>query len=161
VCTFNNPPPVHALSIELIGSGADADYSLQYHPVNAFFPAKYPADQPIGDGTGKVGLPSASNTTPWCIMATDDAAAQAWLTKRQSLDGKPLPICPPAAVALENRFSNPVDAMTGAPARGDMDDWATRGAINAGQAVFAYLDLMVSQGHGRDAHFDECELLGK
>jgi hypothetical protein len=42
-----------------------------------------------------------------------------------------------------------------------MDDWATRGAINAGQAVFAYLDLMVSQGHGRDAHFDECELLGK
>ena len=164
VCTFNNPPPVHALTVSQIGGAGSTDYNLQFVSANAFFPAKYPANAPIGDGYGNV-QPSLTpdNVTPWCVQATDpnDAAAQAWFSMQRSLDGKPLPVCPDVAVALENRFANPTDPMTGTPARGDMDDWATRGAINAGQAVFAYLDLMVSQGHGRDPHYDECELLGK
>jgi hypothetical protein len=43
---------------------------------------------------------------------------------------------------------------------GDIDDWSARGAINAGHAVFIYLDRMISQGKGRDLRFDECEQLG-
>ncbi len=44
---------------------------------------------------------------------------------------------------------------------GDIDDWSARGAINAGQAVFLYLDHMISQGKGRETRYDECEQLGK
>ena len=103
------------------------------------------------------------NTTPWCVLQPTDADASAWLSTQRADDSSgqsvALPICPVAAVAESNRFKAPVDADN-RPLRGDIDDWAARGAINAGQAVFVYLDQMISKGKGRDLVYNECDMLG-
>jgi hypothetical protein len=70
-------------------------------------------------------------------------------------------VCPQGFATEANRFTaTPADA-TSNYVPSDLDDWAARGAINAGQAVFVYLDEMISQGKGRAPRYDECELLGK
>ena len=165
ICTLNNPAPIHGLAVANVGgnggpSGAPV-YNLQNYASSLFFAAKYPPASPIGDGTGRVQPAlTADNALRWCIIQPSDPGAQAWLATQHAVDGKPLPVCPDAAVAETSRFSPEKDAGN-LPIHGDLDDWAARGAINAGQAVFVYLDQMVSQGHGRDLHFDECDQLGK
>lgn len=171
LCTFNNPAPIHAVQV----SNSGETITLQYHNFDSFFAQKYPAATPIGDGSGRV-QPSfvadnseSANTSPWCIVPPkqDDDAAWKWLNTQTALaaDGAsrvPLPMCPDAVLVESNRLK-PIlkDTGTGLPLRGDIDDWAARGAINAGQAVFVYLDQMISQGKGRDLRYDECEQLGK
>jgi hypothetical protein len=41
-----------------------------------------------------------------------------------------------------------------------VDNWAKRGAINAGFAVYSYLDELV-KGRANRIRYNECELLGK
>jgi hypothetical protein len=161
LCEFNNPPPIHALLVSAYGGGAanGGGFNLQFPNTNLFFAAKYPANTPVGDGAGDV-QPSLTpdDDTPWCVLQPTDSDSQAWLTTQHAADGNPLPVCPAPAVTEDNRFKAPKDA-NGQPLRGDIDDWAARGAINAGQAVFVYLDQMISQGKGRDLTYDECDQL--
>ena len=158
---FNNPPPVNVLNV---AKGGDSGYELVHFVADLYFSANYPANTPIGDGFGN-SQPSltADNTLPWCVYAADqasDPALSAWLAKHATLHGKPYPICPDGFAAPDksgnfvNRFAL-TDATTGL---GDIDKWAARGAINAGQAVFVYLDQMISQGKGRSPRYDECDL---
>jgi mono/diheme cytochrome c family protein len=165
LCTFNNPAPVHQLRVVTNADG----FQLRYYAADLFWSQKYPANTAIGDGAGnREASLTADNTTPWCVLAPADdpgdqgvtAAAQAWLDTQKTRDGSPLPVCPAAAVTEDDRFKAGKDA-NGNVLRGDIDDWAARGAINAGQAVFVYLDHMISQGKGRDLRYDECDQLGK
>ncbi|HYQ03164.1 MAG TPA: hypothetical protein VER96_31035 [Polyangiaceae bacterium] len=165
LCTYNNPAPIHVISVNPISS---SEYNLQASNYDTFFAQKYPPNTPVGDQTGRVqSALGASNDTPWCVrqpLATD-APATAWLAKKQAkaADGQlvALPICPSAVLDEANRFKSPKDPNTQVALRSDMDDWAARGAINAGQAVFVYLRQMISEGKGRDPRYDECEQLGK
>jgi hypothetical protein len=72
-----------------------------------------------------------------------------------------LPLCPPSFLVDANKFKGGTTDSNSVYTPGDIDDWAARGAINAGQAVFVYLDEMISQGKGRALRFDECDQLGK
>ncbi len=162
LCTLNNPAPIHAFTIADISDGT---HNLQFGAARLYFSSKYPSDPPapVGDQFGKA-RPSLTpdNTLPWCVIKPDpsDTGATTWLATQQANGGGSLPTCPDVVVAESNLFSPEKDA-NGLPIHGDLDDWAARGAINAGQAVFVYLDQMVSQGHGRDLHYDECDQLGK
>jgi mono/diheme cytochrome c family protein len=145
ICTYNNPPPVHVL--EVVGG------ALTYYAVNTYFPQNYPAGSPIGNGKGQVEPTlTAATDTPWCVKApAGDAAPPA-----------NVPLCPPSFLVEANRFRGGAkDPNTSIYKPGDLDEWGARGAINAGLAVFVYLDGMISQGKGRDLRFDECEQLEK
>ena len=90
------------------------------------------------------------NHVPWCISAPTDPRLQALFTKflaDNTINGHPPPVCPTALVAV------PGDVQ-----QARLNTFALRGAINAGFAVFAYLDE-VSKGHASTARFDECTLV--
>jgi len=160
ICTYNNPAPVHVL--EVVGQ------SLNYYALNTYFPKNYPAGTPIGNSKGQVEPTLTTATdTPWCVKEPADATARAWLATQVALKGPgdttapKVPICPQSFVVDANKFKGGTTDSNSVYTPGDIDDWAARGAINAGQAVFVYLDAMISQGKGRDLRFDECEQLGK
>jgi hypothetical protein len=71
-------------------------------------------------------------------------------------DGHPLPLCPdelfPTGMAVKNPLQ---DRVFGAV----LDQWATRGAINAGFSVFLYLDRALKGEVKRAPDYDHCELL--
>ena len=121
--------------------------------MNLRYAASYPADALVGDGHGQVqtGI-AASNSTPWCIQRpADDAALD--LIKGQweahAGSGSEPPYCPDAFLAQsDNLFT-----------ADDVERWATRGAMNAGMAVFLYLDAL-SKGQKQHAiPYDHCEQL--
>lgn len=160
ICTYNNPAPIKVL--EVVGN------ALNYYAINTYFPKNYPAGTPIGNSKGQVEPTlTATTDTPWCVKDPVDPDAKAWLAAQVALKGPSdtvapkLPICPASFVVDDNKFKGGTTDSNSVYTPGDIDDWAARGAINAGQAVFVYLDGMVSQGKGRDLRFDECEQLGK
>ncbi|HEY0464944.1 MAG TPA: hypothetical protein VGC79_12070, partial [Polyangiaceae bacterium] len=92
---------------------------------------------------------------PWCVIKPTDPTILAWFETQKSL-----PVCPDGIITAANRFKGGGNDSNGHLVPGDLDAWAARGAINAGQAVFVYLDQMISQGKGRALRYDECEQLG-
>lgn len=148
LCTFDNPAPIH--TVYLTGNSTAPVYTT----ANFYNASAYPANTAVGNVVG--GVDSAllpDNSFPWCVLQPADAAGQAYLDALRGSDGKKLPICPTTLLEPANQW--PVTAA-GEP---ELDRFATRGAINAGLAVYAYVDRMVSQGKGRLPGFNECELL--
>jgi hypothetical protein len=96
-----------------------------------------------------------SNDFPWCIQPPTDAAQIAFVEAARTSDNKKLPICPPSLLTDEHRW------LSNETATPKLDEFATRGAINAGWAVFYYLDGMISQGLGRVPAYNECERLSE
>jgi len=167
LCTLNNPPPIHVLTV----AGDPGSYFLQVGARGDYFAKNFPANAPVGDSTGQIRTAlTADNDSPWCVAESADAGMQTWLHTQVALkapgasasDAAPkLPICPAEFVKEANHLQGGANDISGKYVYGDIDDWAARGAINAGQAVFVYLDRMISQGKGRDLRYDECEQLGK
>jgi mono/diheme cytochrome c family protein len=157
LCTFDNPAPVHEL---VVVQSADKLALSFNNAADLYFAGKYPANAAVGDGAGR-SQPSltADNVTPWCVLTPTDPKEVAYLATLKTSDGSALPMCPNGFISPDNRFKTSKDA-NGKALRGDIDDWAARGAINAGQAVFLYLDRMISKGKGREPRYDECEQLG-
>lgn len=148
LCTFDNPSPVHGLVIETNGVGG---FQIRSNPNDLLKPAAFSAGGAVGNARGEVE-PSlgAGNDFPWCVIKPTGAAELAFLEQQRSSDGKALPVCSDAAAAEENRIAS--DSI-------EVARFATHGAINAGFAVFAYLDNVISKGQGREPRFTECELL--
>src|SRR6185369_14853146 len=98
--------------------------------------SSYPASTTVGNLGGLEASLSAGNVAPWCIQAPTDpvklADAQAFVQAR-AVAGVALPFCPDAVFN-----SPPLDVTT-------VDNWAKRGAINAGFAVYSYLSELANK----------------
>jgi mono/diheme cytochrome c family protein len=157
LCSFDNPAPVHVLRV--------AGTIIQNAEADLFEPSKYPAGKPIGDRFGSVAAQlTPDNTFPWCVATPTDPVLVAWLATQKASqapgDDKPpppLPECPPGFDVEENRLKSHFDNTDGWSYQG-VETWSTRGAVNAGLAVFVYLDWLVSQNHPIPPRFNECEL---
>ncbi len=154
LCTFDNPSPIHAMKVEV-----DGDKVAKLLASNTYYKADaYPPDTAVGNVLGGVGKAlKPGNSFPWCVITPTDPYQLAFVKSARTSDAPPLPLpeCPPGFVDEKNQLAEP-DPAVAVP---DLDRFASRGAINAGLAVFAYLDFMISKGNGRILGYDECELL--
>ena len=133
----------------------------------------YPPDAPVMDHRGHVraGI-SAENYFPLCVRRptdpTEKGRADAFLQSHPvgGAGGDIIPYCPDALFAKNADGSerwplaNPTDPETGmSHFYTDANHWANRGAINAGLAVFLYVDQL-SKGTAPKPLYNQCELLG-
>jgi hypothetical protein len=167
VCRFNNPTPVRMVQTR---PGAwkewrDLDRPVTFiiidqagtPPLSWYKPETYPADTLIGDQLGRnQDSLKPDNEFPWCLMKPTDPEEQLiagdYVAKVRK--GRPLPWCP---ATWQFTDSNKLTLE-------DIDNWTTRGAINAGFAVYTYLEQLArdsKQGGKAQPAFDRCEQLKK
>jgi mono/diheme cytochrome c family protein len=163
LCSVSNPAPVHVLSFRnaqsnelAVPSIEDSQLNLDIEvaqPGGMVAAASYPPGYPVGQGTGGVA-PSltldGSNVWPWCIDdSLANAAQEAWIAANG------LPKCP----APVKSASQACQGQGGGVCFGtkDANEWAVRGAINAGMAVFLYVSSIESTGPAPD--YNQCNLL--
>ena len=137
----------------------------------------YPPSAPVLDHRGHVrtGL-SPDNVVPLCVQQPVDsaerAAADAFLRARAGvLQNEIVPYCPPEllATALAEDGSGALVKkwrLAFHPAENELvyDDanrWAIRGAINAGLAVYLYIDQLSKGLVAPKPLYNQCELLGR
>ena len=144
LCAMGQPPPLRILVAAAVGGGG-----IKFSLTEIANPAAYPTDAPVGNHLGKVdsGVQSG-NQMPWCWVATEQNldAARAY-AHEHAVDGRDLPECP---VGYRTTDWTP-NVLTAEQKEG----WAERGAINAGMAVFRYLDALVKGAKPRPA-FNDC-----
>jgi hypothetical protein len=157
MCTVNNPPPVLGIRVSKLGAAT-------FDPTVVFAAAGYPASTRIGNYLGKLESTAANavngsyvspdNLGPWCVMpgdgdaeiaATTDFRNKYAVVAANGVDKEPLPLCPSSL-------------LTGILQPDDKAAWARRGAINAGFAVFYYVNQVI-QGKEKAIRYNECELL--
>jgi hypothetical protein len=137
----------------------------------------YPSGSPFMDQRGQVStadLATSGNLFPMCVREPPSgsdahAAADALLQKlaENSTGGNVIPYCPDALFAAATdangnaiakwRLSTPKDSNQNTTFP-DASNWALRGAINAGLAVFLYVD-QISQTGMPHPLYNQCELL--
>jgi len=157
LCNFDNPHPLVAVYADGAATGSPNFHTLG--AISMYSRAGYPAGAPVGDQDGHIqtGL-SPSNVFPWCLRKPLDANALDGLTtyaQNHAIDGKPLPFCPESVVPPADNGAGPADPHL---TPDDLERWATRGAINAGMAVFAFLDEL-DRGAKANPPYDHCEQL--
>jgi hypothetical protein len=154
VCAHQNPLPVRVLTFR-----ATDNLLLVYNVapstttpgLSALYKRAGYGGDPVGDGEGRVvkGI-SPFNKTPWCVRKSD-ADTNAMLEAKWAAahpDSK-LPFCPDKWLANEsNRLTDT-----------DIADWSRRGAINAGLAVFLYLDALSKGEIEPLPDYDQCDKL--
>ena len=138
----------------------------------------YPAGSPLMDQRGQIStadLASSGNLFPICVreppVGSDaHAAADALLQKlADGTGGNVIPYCPDALFTTTvNSSGNLIQQWQLAPFDPsdtsksltflDANKWALRGAINAGLAVFLYVDQL-SQSGAPQPLYNQCEML--
>jgi mono/diheme cytochrome c family protein len=164
LCSIANPPPVHVLSFRnglsnelAVPSIQDSELNLNIEvaqPGGMVAAVNYPAGVPVGNGTGGAE-PSlsldGSNVWPWCIDDSNATSTQsAWI----AMNG--YPTCPAAVKSASGACST---LQPGAVCFGteEANQWAVRGAINAGMSVFLYVESIENTGPAPD--YNQCNLL--
>jgi hypothetical protein len=154
LCAQDNEP----LPVRVITAGSkDHDYGVS--PTDLRQRAAYPADAPVGDQDGQVQVGvQPTNTAPWCIAKPGNADTRTrveteWAA-HAGAEQQP-PYCPDGYVL--DAQSMPANVFSD----GDIDRWATRGAMNAGMSVFLYLDALAKGQKQRVVLYDHCENLTK
>jgi hypothetical protein len=105
----------------------------------------YPDTAPVGNHEGKIEVGvQPTNELPWCwIAAANDLAAAKTYAHEHAVNGQDLPECPSGWSAGQFTAEQ-------------QDAWATRAAINAGLAVFVYLDDLAQGRIPRFRAYNEC-----
>ena len=154
LCSIDNAAvPVRVITAEL-------KTHLTFKIASPFFgslrhAADYPPDAAVGDPRGgvQIGI-SADNAAPWCLLRPAEpellALVEADWQSRAGAGTAP-PYCPDSFLAWEQNFFSEQDA----------ESWATRGAMNAGLAVFLYLDALAKGDAQRPVPHNRCEELGE
>jgi hypothetical protein len=149
LCSINNPPLVRVIRVQPNG---DAPFLTPFLRSSA-----YPANSPIGNQRGEAvmsgpnGGVTDDNYLPWCVSPPQNpnevAAFNEFVSSasKHTSNGQPPPICPSSYFSMQ-------------ATNDDLAAFGLRGAINAGFAVFRYIDL-VSRGKTSKARFDECTLV--
>jgi hypothetical protein len=159
LCSIDNPPPIRAITAK--DWTASSITFLNYTYANIYKASGYPPNTPVGDQNGNIAASlQPDNIMPWCLIRPTDAS-QAVIADQyvlaNAVGGVPLPYCPTSLL------SDGYQMLQGGGPDGtinDLQDWATRGAINAGLAVFLYLDQVVAHGLQPKPAYDHCEQLG-
>ncbi|MEP6652024.1 MAG: hypothetical protein ABJA82_01615 [Myxococcales bacterium] len=167
LCTMGNRPVVRVplvldwALVDMKPPAIDWTASLYYADQGA-----YPADAPVLDDRGRVtsGI-QRDNTFPMCIRKpaapAQLAPAEQYLAAHPvgGAGGPRIPYCPdrlfqdPKSILQSTQNEMGDHQLIGA------DHWAARGAINAGFAVFLYLDKLVKGEVTPHPAFNHCEQL--
>jgi len=150
LCAYANPPPVREVAVEADSLNSLASttyvYTTLYLPgtgaAAAVGAGRYPMNMPVGDDHGVVQPRlEPNNLFPWCLR--DGANEHRYVNDPANAGKLPVgaPFCP--------RGMTP---MT----QDEQATWALRGAINAGFAVFLYLDG-VSKGVPSAPPYNRCD----
>ena len=161
VCSVDNPPPVRAITAY---DWLHTPPKLTVRYVDFYDPKSYPVNSQIVDQRGNVSTGiSSANYFPWCIRKPGDAnslaAADAWLASNTS-KGQVIPYCPEFDVngapyiSAGSGWTDTTHLSYDA-----INQWATRGAINAGLQVFEYMNLLASGDLVPTPAYDQCEQL--
>jgi mono/diheme cytochrome c family protein len=158
VCTTANPPPVHILRFGVEGTTLhvspmqDSTNTFKIPPDSMLPASVYPAGAAVGNERGAVD-PSlvSTNEWPWCV---DDTGAKS--DQEAYLSSNNLPICPSQVKAASAAC---VLSTTGVGCfeNDQANQWAVRGAINAGFSVFTYVRSIENTGPPPD--FNQCSLV--
>jgi mono/diheme cytochrome c family protein len=149
LCSIDNRPVVRALNFQIRPAPQPPVLDIYYG--DAFRWGEGYGTAPVGDHRGRVvqGGITPDNVFPWCIKKPPAGTlleqATAFATAN-AVDGSPLPFCPDAVVA------SPALTLQ------DFAAWTQRGAINAGFAVYLFLDKL-SKGEIKRVRYNECEKL--
>lgn len=168
LCAQANPHPVHVLTpakdqpslvVETIfDPEGDVDPTLGSNLNIALMvpAASYPAGQPVGNDRGGVDSSLCTDTAscatpnlwPWCIDDTGAGATQlAWIQSNN------LPLCPASVLDVVHACGEQAGCFTAT----DAEQWAVHGAVNAGMAVYTYVESIENTGPAPD--YDQCNLL--
>jgi hypothetical protein len=170
ICNLNNRPVVHVPVITFNGGAAvtriDGQQSLYWGDLVVNGVASYPATAPVMDQHGHLhtGL-TPDNLFPMCVRIPTDpqAAAQldAYLKSHPvgGAAGAVMPYCPSSLFQPGGLLVTTTNSDTGAIEYPDAKKWAARGAINAGAAVFLYLDQLERGQITPTPLFSQCEQL--
>ena len=153
LCSLDNePPPVRVVMPRI-------EHGKLHYTVTAPYDgslrkaASYPADAPVGNLDGQVenGI-TPENAAPWCLSRPGDAEALMKVEQEFAERGAAAPpYCPDAFVASQDNLFSAIDG----------DRWETRGAMNAGLAVFVYLDALARGEVRPPVRYDRCEVLSQ
>lgn len=144
LCTYENPLPLVRVESK--------DGTAFAIPLSRLYRRdRYPSDRLVGDpARGFAPGVSADNPAPWCLDRPTSSSVQeklsvTWATTL-GITSEP-PYCPESYVA------DPSNAFTAA----ERDRWTLRGALNAGLAVFLYLDALTRGDASPLVPYDRCE----
>jgi mono/diheme cytochrome c family protein len=160
LCTADNPAPVRAVTFHegrfMLAVQLQTRSDLEGKPtfdenMSLLLRREGYGSGPVGDHRGRIrDAIDGDNVAPWCVL--QPAAEQ----ERQALevayrrlrddDDEPLPYCPERLLGSAQRF-------------GDLDAryWTRRGSMNAGLAVFFYLDALARGQQKTAVEYNHCE----
>lgn len=146
LCFFDNPAPVRVAAF--VGNNSPVIELRPLYDVNSrvygglFRRSQYPASTPIGDMYGRVAPElRPGNLAPWCMDVPESRVAE-WSALQTTLQIT-IPRCP---VGLQGDVTGD-----------EVNAWATRGAANAGVAVFHYLNALAKGDVRVKPAFSRCE----
>jgi mono/diheme cytochrome c family protein len=175
LCSLNNRPVVRVFRVPWTKDTKDEDFrivgeNLYWGDGDASGPS-YPANAPVMNHRFKVvtGL-NGDNWFPMCVTEPAKGSPEHDLAD-QFLDahrmggagGDKIPYCPAQLFAQNADGSNKFQLAVATEPKTiylDAEKWAARGAINAGQAVFVYLDQLARGQQTVLPPYDQCEALG-
>jgi hypothetical protein len=162
LCNLDNPIPIRTIQVSTRDVNDAVVLNVYFAPASRF-PMSRAA--PIGNDEGGVDIGLLpTNLMSWCVInpdsfsATADSLAgeHAYIDAHKTSDGHPLPICPDELFPTGVAAKNPLKDRIFGPA---LDQWATRGSVNAGFSVFLYLDHVLKGSIQRVPDYDHCEQL--
>jgi mono/diheme cytochrome c family protein len=173
LCALGNRQVVRVPLVAWSDSTTVNDLVVQATGGSLYWADAYPSTAPVMNDRGAVvsGV-SEDNLFPLCVRKPTDsgqmASADAFLKAHPiGAAGATIPYCPQEIFETDPANGNAekwalkftVDAATSAYDFVDGKQWAARGAINAGMAVFVYLDQVERGAIKIQPTYDQCDLL--
>jgi mono/diheme cytochrome c family protein len=155
ICRVDNPLPLRLVSFETTG---ETDF---FYVSGLYRRGAYPTSERVGDDTGRIAASlQAGNMAPWCVVRPTDPELITAFDQYLARTGQELPMCPDAVASLDapGRIRQGLNASEGDD---DVERWAIRGAMNAGMAVFLYLDALSKGEVSTKPAYNHCEELGR
>jgi mono/diheme cytochrome c family protein len=112
----------------------------------------YPAGARVGNGPVIQANLEDDNAAPWCLdlrRAQDRDVILKFYREARGDDAADPPVCPDSFLSTDSNV----------PSADERAFWARRGAMNAGMAVFVYLDALARGEVEPSVEYDQCEKL--
>ena len=155
LCSFGRGAPVRMLTQKWTGAGVDLAQTFALEKpgngLSSFVDPEVYGDSPVMTRLGVVNGVPYDASDAWCVVkpsgAEDLAAADAFLSAPENLfNGQQVPYCPDGIVPMT------LD---------EVDGWVRLGAMNAGKAVFVYLDAVAKGTISPQLGYEECDKLSQ
>jgi mono/diheme cytochrome c family protein len=161
LCTFDNPIPVRAMVVTFDNKGQlqRPTFAEDFGVPFLFSRDKFPPNAPVMDHLGNRQTKlTAENQTPWCVVPLPPSDANA-ATLNSYIVEKILTYCPQQVLVKLDP-----DLSTGEPqvnefrlTPDEIRQWTLRGAVNAGFAVFTYVDDLANNRVSPSVPYNHCE----